>query len=70
VRGKGLLESRLDRIRGVGRKRRLALLRRFGSIDEIKKASLEEIAGVEGMNRAVAEEVLKALKGGDGTQGP
>jgi len=62
VRGKGLLESRLDRIRGVGRKRRLALLRRFGSIDEIRKASLEEIAGVEGMNRAVAEEVLKALR--------
>ncbi len=62
VRGKGLLESRLERIRGVGRKRRLALLRRFGSIDAIRKASLEDLAKVEGMNRAVAEEVLKTLR--------
>ncbi len=61
LRGKGLLESRLENIKGVGKKRRLALLRHFGSIEAIKKASVEDIAGVEGMNREVAEKLLSEL---------
>jgi excinuclease ABC subunit C len=61
LRGKGLLESRLEQIRGIGRKRRLALLRHFGSIEAIKRATPEEIAGIEGMNRKIAERVLSSL---------
>jgi len=61
LRGKGLLESRLENIDGIGKKRRLALLRRFGSVEAIKRASVEEIAAVEGMNRKVAGKLLSEL---------
>ncbi len=61
LRGKGLLESRIENIPGIGKKRRLALLRRFGSVEAIKRASVEEVAAVEGMNRKVAERLLSEL---------
>ncbi len=60
LRAKRLMESPLEKVRGIGKKRRLALLRRFGSLDAIKKAAIEELASVPGMNRKAAE----ALKGG------
>ncbi len=62
LRNKGLFESGLERIRGIGKKRRLALLKRFGSIEAVRKASLEEIARVEGMNRKTAETLLRELR--------
>ncbi|RMG02318.1 MAG: excinuclease ABC subunit UvrC [Nitrospirae bacterium] len=62
VRGKGMLESRLESVKGIGKKRRLALLRHFRSVRDIEKAGVEEIARVEGMNRKLAEELLEALK--------
>jgi excinuclease ABC subunit C len=61
LRGKGLLESRLEKIRGVGKKRRLALLKRFGSIAAIKRSSPEVIARVDGMNSKLAEKLLAEL---------
>jgi excinuclease ABC subunit C len=61
VRDRGLLESQIEKIRGIGKKRRLALLRQFGSTDAIRKASPDEIALVEGMNRKIAERVHAAL---------
>lgn len=57
LRRKKQVRSVLDRIKGVGEKRRNALLRHFGSIDSIKKASVEELSKVEGMNNRVAREV-------------
>jgi len=62
LRKKRTLTSPLEGIKGIGRVRRLALLRHFGSIEKIKRASIEEIASVEGMNRKVAEAVKNALK--------
>jgi excinuclease ABC subunit C len=61
LRTKETLTSPLERIKGIGKKRRLALLRRFSSIDAIRHASVEEIASVEGMNRPLAERVLQEL---------
>ncbi len=69
LRQKGLLESRLERIRGIGKKRRLALLRHFGSVEAVRRASVEEIAAVEGMNRRVAERLLTELKAQVKTEG-
>ncbi|MEW6214726.1 MAG: excinuclease ABC subunit UvrC [Nitrospirota bacterium] len=63
LRKKGLLQSPLEKIAGVGKKRRLALLRKYGSIEDIRKASVEEIASIKGFNRKVAERVLEGLKG-------
>jgi excinuclease ABC subunit C len=54
-RGKIGLASQLDAIPGIGPSRRRALLQRFGSLDGIREASVEEIAAVRGMTRPAAE---------------
>jgi excinuclease ABC subunit C len=55
------LSSILEEIPGIGPKRRRALLKRFTSLDAIRKATLEELSSVEGMNENVARKVLEAL---------
>lgn len=57
LHGKNQLHSILDDIKGVGDTRRKALLREFGSVEEIKKASYEELAGVPEMSSASAKAV-------------
>ncbi|ERT60477.1 excinuclease ABC subunit UvrC [Megasphaera vaginalis (ex Srinivasan et al. 2021)] len=57
LRGKRNLVSVLDHVAGIGPKRRKALWQAFGSLDEMKAASLEELAAVDGMNRLAAENV-------------
>lgn len=47
--------SSLDKIEGVGEKRRSDLLRHFGTIENIRAASLEELARV--VPRTVAEHI-------------
>ena len=62
LRSRKVLDSPLDKIYGVGRKRRFELLRRFGNIEAIRSASAEEISAIRGFNRKMAEEILSALK--------
>ncbi len=57
LRSKNSLKSELDDIPGIGPRRRMNLLSKFGSIDKIKSASLEELAQVEGMNKHAAEKI-------------
>ena len=47
----------LDDISGVGPKRRRALMKKFKTIDELKKASVEELQETEGMNIGAAQAV-------------
>ncbi|HDH13394.1 MAG TPA: excinuclease ABC subunit UvrC [Nitrospirae bacterium] len=61
LRTKRTLESPLEKIRGIGKTRRLLLLKHFQSIDAIRKASLDEIASLKGMNRKLAEDLKKSL---------
>ncbi len=63
LRDKRLTESPLENIHGIGKKRRLELLRHFGSIDNIRKASVDEITKIRGFNKKIAEEVIKNLTG-------
>lgn len=49
------LQSELDQVPGVGEARRTALLRHFGSLKQLKEASIEELAVVDGVGPAVAE---------------
>lgn len=51
-RSKSQVASVLDDIAGIGEKRKTALLKAFKSVSRIKKATLEEIAGVVGMSAA------------------
>ena len=59
LRSKALSRSVLDDIEGVGEKRKTALLTKFGSVENIKKATVYEIAETEGMNMKVAEKVAE-----------
>ncbi|TAL15637.1 excinuclease ABC subunit UvrC [bacterium] len=60
-RSTSTISSALDGISGVGVARRKALLKRFGSVAGILRASAEEIAGVEGIGKNLAETILKSL---------
>lgn len=51
-RSKSQIESALDNVKGIGEKRKTALLKAFKSVARIKKASLEELAEVVGENAA------------------
>ena len=62
-RTKSTIASVLDEIPGIGPRRRRALLREFGSVEGIRQASVEEIANVPGMTRALAEQVKAELGG-------
>jgi len=61
LRARQTLFSALDRIPGVGGARKRALLRAFGSIKRIEKATLEELLKVPSMNEKTAQEVLQSL---------
>ena len=51
-RSKGQIASALDNVKGIGEKRKAALLKRFKSVARIKQASLEELAEVVGETNA------------------
>ena len=57
LRGKGQVHSILDDIEGIGPARRKALMREYLSLDEIKKASVEELSKIPSMNEKAAESV-------------
>src|SRR5450830_359270 len=54
IRGKASLKSLLDEVEGIGEVRRRALLKAFGSLKEIEKATPEQLAAVKGMNKKSA----------------
>lgn len=62
LRSKTTVKSALDDIPGIGPARRKALLKHFGSLKKIKKATLEELCEVEGMNKKIAEVVFNFFK--------
>jgi excinuclease ABC subunit C len=61
------LQSALDTIPGVGKKRKAALLQHFKSVKNIRAADPEKIGALPGFNRSVAESIRKALGRWDGT---
>lgn len=63
LRAKKRLRSVLDDIGGIGPGKRRALLTAFGSVKRLRAASLEEIAGVQGVGPVLAEKVVAALGG-------
>lgn len=62
LRSKSQVKSVLDEIPGVGPARRKALMRHFKSIEEIKAASVEQLAEVPEINRRAAEDIFNFFR--------
>ena len=60
-RGKARTTSTLEGVAGIGPKRRRELLMHFGGLQELSRASLEEIAKAPGISRKLAESIYAAL---------
>lgn len=64
LRSRHLSESALKQIDGVGEKRAAALLKKFGGVEEIRRAEIDDIASVEGLSVKTAEKIKAALENG------
>lgn len=61
VRDKEMTKSKLDYIEGIGEKKRTALLQKFGSVSNIKKATVEDLMMVKGINLELAQRLKDEL---------
>jgi len=61
LRGKEVFASILDKIPGIGKTKKHALLEEFGGMEGVAKASLEELAQAPGMNSSLAQRVWEHL---------
>ena len=60
-RNKMGIVSKLDAIPGIGKAKRIALLKSFGSIEDIKEATIEELTTVPGINEKLAQSIKDFL---------
>lgn len=63
LRGKKMVTSHFDDIRGIGRTRKKALLSHFGTYKKVKDATIEELMDVSGITVKVAKEIHKIIGG-------
>ena len=61
LRDKDITKSRLDDIKGIGEKKKQELLKKFGSVDEIKKADITEITKIKGITEDLARKIKKEI---------
>ena len=61
LREQAVTKSALDEIKGIGDKKKKELLKQFGSIEGIKKASLEELTNIKGINEEIARNIKEKL---------
>ena len=62
LRGKRALASALDKVPGVGERRKQDLLIRFGSVENMRHAPLEDFLQVRGISKTLAERIMQELR--------
>jgi len=62
LRLKKISESILDEFPGIGQQRKTALLKKFGSVQRLRLATLEDIAAVSGFGGKAAQELKTFLE--------
>lgn len=63
LRGKQALRSELEDISGIGTQRKTVLLRHFGSLKQVRNASLDELQAVPGLPQQVAQTIFDYFNG-------
>ena len=61
LRDEAMIKSKLDDIPGVGTAKKALLLKRFGTVQKISEASVEELMEVKGIYKGLAEKILQVL---------
>ena len=61
LRNKSMTKSALDEIKGVGTTKKALLLKKFGSVEKIKEADINEISKVKGINNELARKIKNEL---------
>ena len=61
LRNKDTTKSKLDEIKGIGEKKKQKLLKKFGSVEGIKKADILEISEIKGITEELARKIKKEL---------
>ena len=61
LRDKSMSRSELDDIPGIGEVKKKALIKEFGSVENIKKASIDELTKVSGINKNLAKIIYEKL---------
>ena len=62
LREKSITKSELDEVKGIGDAKKKELLKQFGSVKNIKNASVEELMKVKGINENLAKEIKSQIK--------
>ena len=61
LRDKDITKSDLDKIDGIGEIKKMALLKQFGSVEKVKKSSIDELTKIKGINESLAKKILTEL---------
>ena len=61
LRDKEMTKSKLDEIEGIGEVKKQELLKKFGSVEKIKEADIEEISSIKGINAKLAKKLKEEL---------
>ena len=59
---KGISASELDNIKGIGQKRKIELMKHFGSLDEIKIADVDDLKKVKFINEKEAKKIFEYFR--------
>ena len=62
LRDQSMTQSALDTIPGIGDKRKQELLTKFGSVQKIQEAEIDQLMKVKGITRKIAENIKEQLK--------